>query len=127
MTNSKTHLINAQDQILGRLAVKIAVILRGKDQTVFAYNVANDAKVIVYNTDEIRFSGKKFNQKKYYSHSGYPGGIKERSLKIVFEKDSGEVLRKAVWGMLPKNRLRSRIFKNLKIYSKSLPKKYAKK
>lgn len=72
--------------------------------------------VVVFNVDKIKVTGKKMKQKVYYRYSGYPGGLRKRRLEEVMEKDSREVLRKAVYGMLPKNRLRDRMIKKLKIY-----------
>lgn len=120
----KIHLLDAKDQILGRLSTQVAILLRGKNRPDFAAHILNQVKVVVYNTDGLKFSKKKLDQKKYYSHSGYPGGLKEKSLRWLFEKDSTKVFRKAVWGMLPKNRLRSKMIKNLEIYPDKLPKKY---
>lgn len=123
----KTHFIDAKDQILGRLAVKVAVFLRGKNCSDFMPHILCQSKVVVYNIGQLRFSAKKLQQKKYYSHSGYPGGLKEKSLRSLFEKDSSQVLTRAVWGMLPKNRLRGQMIKNLEIYKSGLPQKYGKK
>lgn len=124
---TKTHFIDAKGQILGRLAVKIAVFLRGKNSPDFMPHILCQRKVIVYNSDQLKFSSKKLQQKKYLSHSGYPGSLKEQSLRSLFEKDSPQVLRRAVWGMLPKNRLRSQMIKNLGIYKSALFQKYGKK
>ncbi len=110
----KTHTIDAAGRILGRLASEIAVLLRGKDKTDFApYKDIGDI-IIVKNVDKLKFTGKKMEQKKYYRHSGYPGGLKEVSLGKLFEKNSAEVFKKAVWGMLPKNKLRAKMIKRLK-------------
>lgn len=108
--------IDAKDKILGRLASKLALILQGKDSLEFAPYKEGDTSVVVINSDRLNLSGKKLEQKKYYHHTGWPGGIREKSLKELFKKDSREVLRKAVWGMLPKNKLRVRRMKRLKIY-----------
>lgn len=105
--------IDATSQSLGRLASKIASLLRGKDDPKFQPHILSKREVVVFNTDKIKLTGKKLEQKKYYRYSGYPGGIKETPLKKLFEKDSRLVLRKAVWGMLPKNRLRKEMIKNL--------------
>lgn len=110
----QTHTIDATGKILGRLAVEIAVLLRGKNKTNFApYKDIGDF-VVIKNAGKIIISGQKLEQKKYYRHSGYPGGLKEISMKSVFEKNPSEVLRKAVLGMLPKNRLRDPMIKRLK-------------
>lgn len=111
----KTHTINAQGQSLGRLAVVIANLLRGKDKGEFAaYKDIGDF-VTIQNFKKIRFSGNKLLQKKYYAHSGYIGNLHIESLKELFEKQPKEVLRKAVYGMLPKNKLRAQQIKRLVI------------
>lgn len=110
----KTHTIDAANRILGKLAAEIAVLLRGKQKPDFVpYKDMGDF-VVVKNVDKIKVTGRKMEQKKYYHHSGYLGGIKEISLKKLFEKNPAEVLRKAVWGMLSRNRLRSEQIKRLK-------------
>ncbi len=109
-------LIDATDKILGRLATKIALILQGKTDTNFAPHKEGATTVVVINSEKLKTTGKKFQQKKYYHHTGWPGGIKEKTLKELFEKDPCEVLKKAVWGMLPKNKLRVRRMKRLKMY-----------
>lgn len=112
---TKTHKIDATDKILGRLAAEIVVLLRGKNRPDFAPNKEIKDIVIVENVSKMKFSGKKIEKKKYYHHSGYLGGLKEMPLKRLLEEDPAKVLRMAVLGMLPKNRLRSRIIKRLKI------------
>ena len=109
------HTIDAANQPLGRLASRIAVILRGKTGPSYKPNVMPQEKVIVENVKSIKFTGKKLSQKIYRRYSGYPGGMKERKLDAVFEKDPKKVLRLAVYGMLAPNRLRDRIIKNLEI------------
>ena len=110
----KTHTIDATGKVLGRLAVEIAVLLRGKHKRDFVpYKDMGDF-VIIKNVDKIKFTGKKMDQKKYYRHSGYLGSLKEVPLKKLFERNPAEVLRKAVWGMLPKNKLRKGQIKRLK-------------
>jgi len=110
-----THTIDATNKVLGRLATEIAVLLRGKNKPDFAPNKDIGGFVIIKNADRIRFTGKKFEQKKYYHHTGYLGGLKETPLKRIFERNPGEVLRRAVFGMLPKNKLRAKQIKRLKI------------
>lgn len=110
----KTHKIDAKGKVLGRLAVEIALLLRGKEKADFApYKDIGDI-VIVENVKEMKFTGRKAKQKKYYRHSGYLGGLKEITLEKLFEKNPGEVLRKAVFGMLPNNKLRDKMIKRLK-------------
>ena len=105
--------IDATNQSLGRLASKVALILRGKNSPKFQAHILSGEKVIVLNTRKIKFTGRKLEQKKYYHYSGYPGGLSEKKVKDVFEKNPNEVLRRAVFGMLPKNRLRKEMIKNL--------------
>lgn len=110
----ETHIIDAADRILGRLATEIAVLLRGKQKIGFApYKDIGDF-VLVKNADKIKFTGKKLDQKKYYSHSSYIGSSKEKPLKELFSEDPAEVLKRAVFGMLPKNKLRAEMIKRLK-------------
>lgn len=108
--------IDATDQVLGRLASKIAQVLIGKTNPNFKPNALSPEKVVVYNVEKVKITGKKMEQKKYYHYSGYPGGLKERKMKNIFEKDPGAVLREAVSGMLPKNRLRKKVIRNLIIH-----------
>lgn len=111
------HTIDAANKILGRLAVEVAILLRGKNKPNFAPYLADiGERVVVFNTDKLKVSGKKLKQKIYYRHSGYPGGIKSRRLDEMIEKDSRKVVRGAVYGMLPKNKLRDKIIRRLKLY-----------
>jgi large subunit ribosomal protein L13 len=114
MSEQKTHLIDATNKSLGRLAVEIAILLRGKHKVDFVpYKNMGDV-VIVKNVDKVKLTGKKLLQKKYYKHTGYTGHLKEISLEKLFEKSPELVLKKAVYGMLPKNKLRDKIIKRLK-------------
>ncbi|MBI4120371.1 MAG: 50S ribosomal protein L13 [Parcubacteria group bacterium] len=106
---------DATGEILGRLASRVALLLRGKESPSFRPNAVSSVEITVFNTDKLKFSGNKLQAKKYYRHSGYPGGIKVRSLEEFMVKDSREVFRQAVYGMLPKNRLRSKLIKKLKL------------
>ncbi|MFH1671225.1 MAG: 50S ribosomal protein L13 [Candidatus Portnoybacteria bacterium] len=110
------YTLNAKNKILGRLAVEIANLLRGKGKPGFVPYLDKGDKVIVTNTDKLDFSGRKLKQKIYYHYSGYPGGLTETRLEEAMEKDSREVLRRAVYGMLPKNKLRDKMISKLKIY-----------
>ena len=112
------HTIDATNMILGRLAVEIANLLRGKHRPDFVPYLNKGDDVIVTNTDKIRVTGQKLKKKIYYHHSGYPGGIKEIKLEEFLKKDSREVIRKAVYGMLPKNKLRDKVIKKLTLYKK---------
>ncbi len=110
-----THTIDAKDKVLGRLATKIVPLLRGKHKRDFVPHIDNGDFVVVKNVSEMKITGKKLEQKKYYRHSGYLGGLKETPLKVLFKEKPSEVLKKAVFGMLPKNRLRAKQIKRLKI------------
>ncbi len=111
----KTHTIDATDKVLGRLAVEIVILLRGKNKPDFVpYKDMGDF-VVVKNVEKLKFTGRKIEQKKYFHHSKYLGGVKEVPLKKIFLKNPAEVLKKAGFGMLPKNRLRGKMIKKLKI------------
>ncbi|MBI2640642.1 MAG: 50S ribosomal protein L13 [Candidatus Sungbacteria bacterium] len=105
--------IDATDKILGRLATEVSILLRGKNNPGFDPAKFTANRVIISNTDKIRVSGKKLTQKLYRRHSGFHGGLREEKLRELLARDSCEVLRKAVMGMLPKNKLRARYIKNL--------------
>lgn len=109
-----THTIDAKNQVLGRLATEIAVLLRGKSKPDFAPNKDIGDFVVIKNIGKIKVTGKKYTDKKYYHHTGYLGNLKEKSYKELFERDPGEVLKRAVYGMLPKNKLRDEQIKRLK-------------
>lgn len=110
----KTHTIDATGKVLGRLATEVAILLRGKHKPDFApYKDMGDF-VVVKHVDKIKFTGKKLESKIYYRHSGYLGSLKEIPLKKLFERNPAEVLKRAVWGMLPKNKLRPLQIKRLK-------------
>ena len=111
----KTYTIDAENRILGRLASQIVILLRGKNDPNFLPNKDSGAIIIVKNIDKIKFTGKKFSQKKYYRHTGRLGGLKEETLEELFKKDPKEVLVKAVFGMLPTNKLRAKQIKRLKV------------
>jgi len=111
----KTHTIDATGKVLGRLAAQIAILLRGKHKPDFVpYKDMGDF-VVVKDVGKLKITGKKMEQKKYFRHTGYLGGVKEISLKQMFKENPAEVLRKAVFGMLPKNKLRAKMIKRLKI------------
>jgi len=111
----KTHSIDATDKVLGRLASEIAILLQGKHKPNFYPHKDTGDFVVVKNIAQIKLTGKKIEQKKYFRHSGYPGGAKEIPLKKLLAQKPEEILKKAVFGMLPKNRLRKRRLKRLKI------------
>lgn len=110
----KTYIIDASNKTLGRLASRISILLQGKDDPGYRPHEDKENVVVVKNVEKIKLTGKKREQKKYYHHSGYLGGLKEVPLKKIIEKDPTEVLRRAVWGMLPKNKLRAKRIKRLK-------------
>ena len=110
------YLVDADDKVLGRLASRIASILRGKEKPIFAPHVDTGDFVVVINAPKVKLTGRKLNDKMYYSHSGYPGGLKATAAKDLLEKKPEEVIRKAVKGMLPKNRLGRMQLKKLKVY-----------
>jgi large subunit ribosomal protein L13 len=108
--------INAEGKTLGRLASKIASLLRGKHKPNFSPFIDVGDFVVVVNADKIRVTGKKLNEKLYRYHSGYLGNLREFTLKEMLERKPEEVIREAVWGMLPKNRLGRKLIKKLKVY-----------
>lgn len=110
----QTHTIDAKGKILGRLAVEVSLLLRGKQKPEFVPNQDRGDFVIVKNAGQIKFSGRKLEDKTYFSHSRYLGSSKHTPMKKVFEKDPGEVLKRAVYGMLPANKLRAEQIKRLK-------------
>lgn len=110
----QTHTVDAAGKILGRFATEVCMYLRGKNKPDFQLYKDMGDFVVVKNVNQVKFSGKKFEKKKYYHHTAYLGGLKEISLKKLFAKNPAEVLRKAVYGMLPKNRLRPKQMKRLK-------------
>lgn len=109
--------IDATNKSLGRLASEIATILQGKNKPDFKAYKAGDEIVEVENIDKIKITGKKLKQKIYYHYSGYPGGLKQITLEELLKKDPNLALKKAVWGMLPKNKLRKERIKKLKFIS----------
>jgi large subunit ribosomal protein L13 len=110
------YVIDAQGQTLGRLATQTASILRGKHKPIYTPHVDCGDYVIIINAEKIHVTGQKMRQKKYYRHSGYPGGLTEISLRDQLQKFPNRVLEAAIRGMLPKNRLGRRMFKKLKVY-----------
>lgn len=109
--------VDAENQVVGRLASKIAKIVRGKHKASFTPHVDCGDKVIVLNADKVKFTGNKLTEKVYLSHSGYPGGQKSITASQLLQKKPHEVIRRAVKGMLPNNRLRDVYLKNLMIYT----------
>lgn len=110
-------LVNAEGKTLGRLASEIAQVLRGKHKPIYTPHLDCGDYVIVVNAEKVRVTGRKLDQKMYYHHTGYPGGIKSISLRNQLQKHPERVLQAAVRGMLPKNRLGRRMLKKLKVYA----------
>jgi large subunit ribosomal protein L13 len=113
--DNKTYTIDATDKVLGRLAVKVAVLLQGKNKIDFARNKNTGDLIIIKNINNIKVTGNKRQNKIYYHHSGYLGGMKEITFEKLFEKDPEKVFKKAVFGMLPNNKLRAKRIKRLKV------------
>lgn len=112
----KWILVDAENQVLGRLATQIAIRLRGKHLPQFTPHVDLGDFVVVVNADKIRLTGNKWDQKVYYRHSGYMGGVKETPALKLNQENPERMIRLAVWGMLPKNRLGRKLIKKLKVY-----------
>lgn len=105
--------INASGQTIGRLASKVSYLLMGKNKPFYYPNKTPEIKVIIENISDIKFTGKKYDQKKYYHFSGYPGGIKTERLRDIFKKNKDKLFVNVIYNMLPKNRLRKFMIKNL--------------
>jgi large subunit ribosomal protein L13 len=114
--DKKWYIVDASDQVLGRMASRIAACLRGKHKAQFTPNVDTGDYIVVINAERVRLTGKKLDQKIYYHHTGYPGGIKAETAKRRLERRPEKVIMDAVWGMLPKNRLGRAMLKKLKVY-----------
>lgn len=113
----KWYVIDADGVVLGRLASQVALMLRGKHKPTFTPHVDTGDYIIVVNTDKIVMTGRKLDQKIYYHHSGYPGGLKETKYRDLLANKSEFALKKAVRGMLPKGPLGNKMFKKLKVYA----------
>src|SRR5919198_2973938 len=111
------YVVDADGQTLGRLATRIADTLRGKNKAQYTPHVDTGDFVVVVNAEKVLVTGNKLEQKRYYRHSGYPGGLRSRTLREQLERRPTEVIRKAVKGMLPKNKLAARQITKLKIYA----------
>ncbi|MBN2564695.1 MAG: 50S ribosomal protein L13 [Candidatus Eisenbacteria bacterium] len=109
--------VDADGKVLGRLAAKVASVLRGKDKTNFSTHLDTGDFVIVVNADKVRLTGNKLDQRTYFSHSGHPGHAKYVTVRKVMESRPQEVIRRAVKGMLPKNRLGRKMLKKLRVYA----------
>lgn len=115
--DKKWYLVDAENRVLGRLASQIAIRLRGKHKSIFTPHADTGDFIVVINADKVALTGSKWDNKMYYRHTGYTGGIKQISAKKLLEKKPDEVLRLAVKRMLPKNSLGRRQLKKLKIYA----------
>jgi large subunit ribosomal protein L13 len=113
----KWHLIDAEGQTLGRLATEIARLLRGKNKPQYTPHIDTGDFVVVVNAEKVVVTGNKAEQKVYYRHTGYPGGLRETSFEAMLERKPTEILRRAVRGMMPKTRLGRQQLKKLKIYA----------
>jgi len=113
------QVFDASGQVLGRLASQVAKLLMGKHKSIYTPHLDTGDYVLVLNAAKVEVSGKKANQKIYYRHSGYPGGLKEITFRELFSKDPTRVVEAAVKGMLPKNRLGRAMFKKLRVYAGS--------
>lgn len=112
----KWYVVDAEGKVLGRLAAQIATVLRGKHKPVFTPHLDCGDYVIVVNAEKVKLTGKKYTQKEYFRHSGYPGGSKFIPFKRMLERHPDRVIRLAVRGMLPHNRLGRKLLKKLKVY-----------
>ncbi len=113
----KWHVIDANDLVLGRLAVKAATIIRGKHKPIFTPNMDTGDFVIVVNAEKVKLTGKREEKKTYFTHSMYPGGVKVKTFAELKEKKPTYIITQAVKGMLPKNRLGRQLLKKLKVYA----------
>lgn len=111
------YVVDAQGETLGRLATRVATILRGKHKPIYTPHVDCGDFVVIVNAEKVHTTGQKLTQKKYYRHSGYPGGLSEITLRDQLQKFPERVLESAVRGMLPKNRLGRQMFRKLKVYA----------
>jgi len=112
----KWYLVDAKDAILGRLAVKLATYLTGKNKPVYTPNVDTGDFIVVINAGKVKLTGRKLDDKMYYRHSGYPGGLKAETAKNRLSRCPEKVITDAVWGMIPKGRLGRAMIKKLKVY-----------
>ena len=112
----KWWVVDADGKVLGRLATRVAVLLRGKHKPQFADFVDTGDFVVVINAEKISVTGRKREEKVYYSHSQYPGGLKTQVLAEMLAKKPEDVIKRAVWGMIPKNKLGRAVYKKLKVY-----------
>ncbi len=110
----KVHTIDASGKVLGRLATQVALLLRGKNKPTFSPHLDEGDEVVIKNVDKMKFTGKKLGQKVYKHHTGYVGHLKIISMSDAYKKNPQQVFKRAVYNMLPKNKLRSKMMKRLK-------------
>ena len=115
--NPKWHLVDADGKTLGRLATRVAILLRGKNKPIFAPHQDTGDFVVVINAKKVFLTGKKWKEKIYTHHSGYPGGLKQASAEKIAEKKPERLITMAVQGMLPKTKLGKKLIKKLKVYA----------
>lgn len=127
LKDKKWYIIDAENLILGRLAVEVANILRGKNKVDFTPNVDCGDYVVIINSDKVKLSSNKAEKEKWYTHSGYIGGLRTRTGKVMLEKYSDELVYQAIKGMLPKNRLSRTLIKKLHVYKNAAHKQEAQK
>ena len=120
--NKEWLLVDAADQPLGRVASKIAALIRGKHKVNFTPHVDCGDNVVVINAEKVKLSGNKWESKEYIRHTGYPGGQRVKTAQQLYDKNPSIIVEKAVKGMLPKNKLGAAIFKNLRVYNDELHK-----
>jgi len=113
----KWYLVDASGKRVGRLASRVVSVLRGKGKPQFAPHSDIGDFVVIVNADKVSFTGRKWEEKTYYRHSHYPGGLKSVTARKLETEKPGEVIRKAVWGMLPKNRWQKKLMSRVKVYS----------
>lgn len=113
----KWHLVDASGKVLGRLATRIALLLMGKRKSIYAPHLDVGDFVVVINAEKVKLTGNKLEKKIYYHHSGYPGGLKEKTAKELLEKHPERLIKLAVKRMLPKNKLGRKMLKRLKVYA----------
>ncbi len=115
----KWYVIDAEDQVLGRLATKAALILRGKHKPIFTPHVDTGDHIVIINAEKIRLTGRKWNQKAYHHHTSYPGGLKTIIADKLRDEHPDRIIKFAIWGMIPHNRLGRQIMTKLRIYAGS--------
>ena len=111
------HIIDAEDAVLGRMASKVASILKGKHKPIYTPSIDTGDHVVIINAEKVKLTGKKLENKVYWRHSGYTGGIKSQTAADIMEKNPEKVIRHAIAGMLPKNTIGRKMIKKLKVYA----------